>query len=121
MPLIAVQNLRREYRRGVPVLDGVTFAMEQGEVVGLLGRNGAGKTTLLRILMGMIQSQGGEVRLFGMEPRVQPVEIKKRTGFVAEDQVFPPHLRIGDLIEFHQALFPNWDAAMEQELMERFR
>ncbi|MBI4909964.1 MAG: ABC transporter ATP-binding protein [Acidobacteria bacterium] len=120
MQILQINNVVRAYRRGVPVLDGTSFAVEKGEVVGLLGRNGAGKTTLLRILMGMIKPQSGAVRVFGMDPQLQPVEIKRRTGFVAEDQVYPPLCRASELLLFHRSLYAGWDNAMEDELVSRF-
>ena len=58
-------------------------------MVGLLGRNGAGKTTLIRIAMGMLYPHGGSVRVFGLSPIEDPVAVKKRVGYVAEDQVLP--------------------------------
>jgi len=89
-PILEFSNLVRSFKRNVPVLNGVTFALEAGEVAGLLGRNGAGKTTLIRIAMGMLFPHGGSVRVFGESPAVNPVGIKRRIGYVAEDQVLPP-------------------------------
>ena len=88
------------------MLNGVTFNMAEGETIGLLGRNGAGKTTLLRIAMGMIYPHGGSVRVFGLSPTEQPVAVKKRVGYVAEDQVLPCGSTIGELVAFHRYLFP---------------
>jgi ABC-2 type transport system ATP-binding protein len=102
------------------VLNGVTCALQAGEVVGLIGRNGAGKTTLLKIAMGMLHPHAGQVRVFGLSPTERPVDVKKRIGYVAEDQVLPPNASIGDLIDFHRHLFPQWDAALQQRLVERF-
>ena len=74
MSVVEFQNIHRAYRRGKDVLDGVSFSVESGEVVGLLGKNGAGKTTLIRIAMGMLAPQQGQVRVFGEDPREKPVE-----------------------------------------------
>ena len=102
------------------MLDGISFAMTKGEVVGLVGRNGAGKTTLLRTAMGMLAPHAGRVRVFGLSPAEDPVEVKKRIGYVAEDQVLPPSSSIAELISFHSWLFPNWDRCLERDLLERF-
>lgn len=103
--VLEFNNISRSYRKGVPVLDGVTFSVAPGEVVGLLGRNGAGKTTLIRIAMGMLFPHGGSVRVFGLSPTDEPVAVKKRVGYVAEDQVLPARLTIAELIDFHRYLF----------------
>ncbi|QOY90064.1 ABC transporter ATP-binding protein [Paludibaculum fermentans] len=113
-------GVERAYKQGVPVLDGITFSMAAGEVAGLLGRNGAGKTTLIRIAMGMLKPQAGQVRVFGLDPARDAVEIKRRLGFVAEDQVLPAWARVQELIDFHRYLFPRWDEALERQLAERF-
>lgn len=120
-PILEFQNISRSYKPGVPVLNGVNFGMEPGEVVGLVGRNGAGKTTLLRIAMGMLVPHTGRVRVFGLSPTDEPVEVKKRVGYVAEDQVLPPGSTVADLISFHAYLFPNWDRGLERDLLDRFR
>ena len=119
-PILEFRDIERSFKRNVPVLNGVTFAMEAGEVVALLGRNGAGKTTLIRIAMGMLHPHGGSVRVFGASPTEDPVAIKRRIGYVAEDQVLPPGSRIAELIALHRYLFPRWDGALEQQLMDRF-
>jgi ABC-2 type transport system ATP-binding protein len=120
MKVAEFDQIRRAYRRGVNVLDGVSFSIEAGQVVGLLGKNGAGKTTLIRIAMGMIEPQHGKVRLFGMDPREHPIEIKRRVGYVSEDQILPPFLKVSEVIDLHRGLFPTWDDAMAIELARRF-
>ncbi len=118
--ILEFRDLVRGFKAGVPVLNGVSFALGEGEVVGLLGRNGAGKTTLIRIAMGMLHAQSGSVRVFGASPEEDPVAIKRRIGYVAEDQVLPPGSRISELTALHRFLFPRWDGALEAQLLERF-
>ena len=109
-PLLEFRDITRSFKSDVPVLDGVTFSMQEGEVAGLLGRNGAGKTTLIRIAMGMLYPHGGSVRVFGESPNEDPVAIKRRIGYVAEDQVLPASSTIHEVIALHRYLFPRWDA-----------
>jgi ABC-2 type transport system ATP-binding protein len=89
-------------------------------VVALLGRNGAGKTTLLRVAMGMLRASAGSVRVLGLDPRRQPVELKRRIGYVAEEQVLPTDLSIAAVLDLHRQLFPTWDRDLEARLRERF-
>jgi ABC-2 type transport system ATP-binding protein len=119
-PILEFHGITRSFKRGVPVLDGVTFSMQPGEVTGLLGRNGAGKTTLIRIAMGMLYPHAGSARVFGLSPQTDPVSIRQRVGYIAEDQVLPARSRVADIIALHRRLFARWDSAMERELMGRF-
>ncbi|MBI4873577.1 MAG: ABC transporter ATP-binding protein [Acidobacteria bacterium] len=102
------------------MLRSVSFSVEPGEVVGLLGRNGAGKTTLIRIAMSLLEAQEGRVRALGLDPRQDAVAMKRRVGYGSEEQILPPNLRVDEMIGFHRALFPTWDAELERQVRERF-
>lgn len=119
-PILEFHDVARSFKQGTPVLDGVTFSMREEEIVGLLGRNGAGKTTLIHIAMGMLFPHAGTVRVFGLSPTLNPVAVKKRIGYVAEDQVLPATSKIAELTAFHRYLFPTWDQSLEQQLLDRF-
>jgi len=120
MKILELENIHRSYERGVKVLAGVDLDLEPGEVVGLLGANGAGKTTLIRIAMGLLLPQQGRVRVLGMEHDRDSVEIKRRVGYVSEDQILPPFLRVGDVVELYRSLYPSWDLDLETRLAQRF-
>ncbi len=120
MNVMEFDGVRRAYVRGTDVLDGVSFSVARGDVVGLLGKNGAGKTTLMRIAMGMIEPQEGTVRIFGLDPRKEPLEVKRRVGYVSEDQILPPFLKVQEVVDLHRGLFPTWDDRMARDLAERF-
>ena len=120
MSVLEFNDVHRAFVDGVDVLDGIGFSVEPGEVVGLLGKNGAGKTTLLNIAMGMIEPQQGTVRVFGLDPRRDSVEVKRRIGYVSEEQILPAFMSVEKVVELHRSLFPGWDDAMARELLERF-
>jgi ABC-2 type transport system ATP-binding protein len=120
MSVVDFNGLHRAYKKGVDVLKGVTFSVGSSEVVGLLGKNGAGKTTLIRIAMGMLEAQQGTVRIFDMDPREKPLEVKRRVGYVSEDQILPPFLKVSEVVDLHRGLFPNWDDEMAKKLSQRF-
>jgi ABC-2 type transport system ATP-binding protein len=119
-PVLEFLNVSRSYKKGVPVLRGVSFTVGEGEIAGLLGRNAAGKTTLIHTAMGLLSPDGGSVRVFGLSPTENPVEVKRRIGFVSEDQVLPPGSTVAELIAFHRYLFASWDEGLERQLLERF-
>jgi ABC-2 type transport system ATP-binding protein len=120
MSVLEFHDIHRAFVRGEQVLDGVSFSLQPGEVVSLLGRNGAGKTTLLHIAMGMLAPQQGAVRVFGLDPRQQPLEVKRRVGFVSEEQILPSFLRVQDVIDLHRGLFPTWDDDLARQLGDQF-
>jgi len=120
MNVVEFQTISRAYKKGVDVLKGVTFSVGPGEVVGLLGKNGAGKTTLIRIAMGMLETEHGSVRIFGLDPREKPLDVKRRVGYVSEDQILPPFLRVNEVIDLHRGLFPGWDDDLARELSQKF-
>jgi len=120
MNAVEFKNIHRAYRKGEDVLRGLDLEIPAGQVVGLLGKNGAGKTTLLRIAMGMLEAQRGEVRVFGLDPRREPLEVKRRVGYVSEEQILPDFLRTRDLLELHRQLYPRWDEDLARQLSAQF-
>ena len=120
MTIVDFNNVHRAYTQGTDVLAGVTFSIESGQVVGLLGKNGAGKTTLLRIAMGMIDAQQGAVQIFGLDPRIQPIDVKSRVGYVSEEQILPLYLRVDQVIALHKGIFSTWDDELARSMIDRF-
>jgi ABC-2 type transport system ATP-binding protein len=120
MKVLEMRGVSRAYEKGVDVLADLDLTVEQGEVIGLLGRNGAGKTTLLRLAMGMLEPQQGEVRVFGCDPREDPIAVKRRVGYVSEDQTLPGFLTVDQTVDLHRRLYPNWDDDLARELSSRF-
>ncbi|OZD75116.1 ABC transporter [Rhodococcus sp. 05-339-2] len=89
-PLV-ITDLAKTYSNGFRAVDGVSFKVKQGQVLGLLGPNGAGKTTTLRMLMGLITPTGGDIRVFGH--KVTPgAPVLSRLGSFVEGSGFLPHL-----------------------------
>jgi len=121
MNVLELRGVTRAYEKGVNVLDNVDLTVAQGEVIGLLGRNGAGKTTLLRIAMGLLEPQGGSVSVLGLDPRQQPLDVKRQVGYVSEDQTLPSFLSVTEAIDLHRRLYPGWDDALAHELSSRFQ
>ena len=88
---VSIRGLVKEYRGGYRAVDGVSFRVERGQVVGLLGPNGAGKTTALRVLVGLITPTEGEVHVFG-QPVIPGAPVLARIGAFIEGPGFLPHL-----------------------------
>ena len=75
--MLNVQGLRTGYGR-IPILNGVSFTVNEGEFIGILGHNGMGKTTLLKALMGFLPATGGLVRLGGETVRASDIRLMRR-------------------------------------------
>jgi ABC-2 type transport system ATP-binding protein len=88
---IVISQLEKVYSDGYRAVDGISFRVERGQVLGLLGPNGAGKTTTLRVLMGLILPTAGEIRVFG-EQVVPGAAVLSRLGAFVEGPGFLPHL-----------------------------
>ena len=88
---VVVDGLVKEYSDGYRAVDGVSFDVQAGQVVGLLGPNGAGKTTALRVLVGLTRPTSGEVKIFG-EPIKAGAPVLARVGAFIEGPGFLPHL-----------------------------
>ncbi|MEO3812697.1 alpha/beta fold hydrolase [Sphaerisporangium sp. B11E5] len=88
---LEITGLTKRYRDGELAVDGLSFRVERGQVLGLLGPNGAGKTTTMRMLMGLIHPDAGEIRVFG-HPVAPGAPVLSRLGCFVEGPGFLPHL-----------------------------
>jgi len=82
--MIEVSHLSKSYR-DLKAVDDVSFQVQSGEILGFLGPNGAGKTTTMRILTGVLPPSSGSVKVSGFDVFEQPLEVKKRIGYLPEN------------------------------------
>jgi len=118
--MIEVQNLTKRYGQHV-ALDGVSFSVGWGEVVGFLGPNGAGKSTTMRILTTFMAATSGSVRVGGDCVFENPMRVRERIGYMPENNPLPTDLRAGDYLKFRAQLkrLANGDSANRiAEVME---
>jgi ABC-2 type transport system ATP-binding protein len=100
-PAVWCSGLRKRYRRQTAV-DGVSFIVDRGEVVGLLGPNGAGKTSVIKILLGLVRPDAGEVLLLG-RPAGDP-HARARVGYLPELFRYQPWLTAAEVLALHVRL-----------------
>jgi ABC-2 type transport system ATP-binding protein len=86
-------------------VDGLTFEVPAGQIVGFLGPNGAGKTTTLKMLTGMLEPTSGTARICGFDLREHPIEVKRRIGFVPESGAVFESLTGLEYLEMVAALY----------------
>jgi len=97
--VIEVQNLTKRYGR-VTAVDDISFRVERGEILGFLGPNGAGKTTTMRILTGYMPATEGKALVAGFDVFDQPIEAKRRTGYLPETPPLYPDMTVHEYLSF---------------------
>jgi ABC-2 type transport system ATP-binding protein len=93
MQMIEVKNLTKRYRDRVAI-DHLNFSVNQGEILGFLGPNGAGKTTTMKILAGYLPASEGTAKVAGFDVFEQPMEVKRRIGYLPEVPPLYPELTV---------------------------
>jgi ABC-2 type transport system ATP-binding protein len=110
MPVVEVRDLRKSYG-STRAVDGVSFAVEPGEIFGLLGPNGAGKTTTVEIVEGLRVPDSGEVRVLGVDWRRASAHdtraLKSRIGVQLQTTGLYPRLTVREVIDLFRTFFPG--------------
>ncbi len=107
-PAIEFTDVCKSFRKQ-EVLRKTTFRVERGRTFAFLGRNAAGKTTAISIMMGLLNRDSGTVRVLGLDPATHPVEVRRRVGYLAEDQTMYGWMRCEEILRFMAPFYPTWD------------
>ena len=103
LPIIEVLNLKKKYGN-IEALNGISFSIGKGEIVGFLGPNGAGKSTTLKILSGLIPADSGEAKVCGVDLAEEEGQVRNHIGYLAENNPLPEDLRVIEYIKFRGLL-----------------
>ncbi|AZM80037.1 ABC transporter ATP-binding protein [Streptomyces sp. KPB2] len=106
MPVIEVTDLRKSYG-GRPVVDGVSFAVEEGEIFGVLGPNGAGKTTTVECVEGLRVPDAGRVRVTGLDPVADHRRVAEVLGAQLQQSELQAKLTVREALELYAAFHPK--------------
>ena len=101
--MIEVSNLTKRYAGRTAVAD-ISFTVARGEIVGLLGPNGAGKSTTMRILSCFLPATSGTVRVAGFDVFHDSDEVRRRIGFMPENNPLYPEMRVREYLKFRARL-----------------
>ena len=118
MKLLKVENICKEYP-GFS-LKNVSFAIEQGTIMGFIGRNGAGKTTVLKSVMNMVHTTSGKIEFFGWDLLEHENEIKQRIGYAGGAVDYYKKKKISELLHITKRFYKNWDDVVCKKYMDLF-
>lgn len=116
--MIDVEQLTRTYD-SFTAIDSLSFRVEKGEILGLVGPNGAGKTTTLRCIVGVLPPSSGDVRIDGWSIRTDPIEAKRRIGFMPDEPRLFEHLTLWEHLQFVARIYAV--AEFEERALELVR
>lgn len=117
MPAVVVSDLRKRYK-DVLAVDGVSFAVEEGEIFGILGPNGAGKTTTLEMIEGLRRPDAGSVSVLGIDVTRDARPVKERIGVQLQAVALIPNLTVWETLDMFSGLYAH--RADPNALLERF-
>ncbi len=113
--VIEVGGLTKNYG-GIQAVDDVSFAVETGEIFGIVGPNGAGKTTAIECVEGLRHPDSGMVRVLGLDPSDR-LRLTERVGIQLQEAALPPHLKVGEALRLFASFYAR--SADPEALLER--
>lgn len=118
MNVLEVRELRKTYPAFT--LKDVSLDVPQGAIVGFIGRNGAGKSTTLKSVLGLVHSDSGTVRAFGLDYAANEAAIRRRIGVVLGGIDFYPKKKVGVITDVTRRFYSNWDEDKYRHYLELF-
>lgn len=119
-PAIRIDDLTYAYRRAEAVRH-LNLTVEPGKCYGLFGRNGAGKTTTMKCMLNLLRPQHGRIRVFGIDPAVEEVSVKRRLAYVPDQVAFYPWMTLRETLDYLASFRDRWNRDTEGNLLDRFR
>lgn len=117
--VITLENINKNFGK-LKALNNVSLEVKKGEVHGFLGPNGAGKSTTIRVLLGLLKSDSGNIKLFGGDPWKEAAQLHRQLAYVPGDVSLWPDLTGGEAIDVLAKLRDNFDEERRKRLIERF-
>ena len=118
MKILEIKELRKEYPGFL--LDNVSFDVEEGSIMGFIGRNGAGKTTTIKSVLNLVHADGGSVLFEGQDLWTNETESKKQIGLVLGEFNFYKRKKLRSIAAVTKRFYPEWDEDTYQTLLKRF-
>jgi len=116
--VLEVTNLCKKYPKFS--LNNVSFSVDQGTIMGFIGRNGAGKTTTIKSLLHFVHPDSGVINFFGKNFTECEAEIKERVGYAGGSNVYYQRKKIKDIVAVTKLFYSNWDDEEYRKYMKKF-
>lgn len=116
--MIEISGLTKRFGRK-QVLDGVDLSVPRGSIFGFLGLNGSGNTTTIRAMLGLLRPDGGTCRVAGVDPARDSVEVRRRVGYMAENQTMYGWMTVARIIDWCGRFYPKWDEELAAQLRDQ--
>lgn len=116
--ILEIKNLTKEYKNFK--LDNISFVIPKGFIMGFIGENGSGKTTTIKLIMNLLQRDGGKIRVFGKDNVKNEREIKEKIGFVYDDCFYYENLSIKDNGKIISGFYKQWDWNVFNNYLRKF-
>ncbi len=119
-PIIRCENITHYYGQRL-IYEDLSFEVQKGKILGLLGKNGTGKTTIINILNGYLKPHAGECFLFGENIKTMKPSTKSRIGLLLEGHVQHNYFNVVQIEKYYRDFYPNWKSEPYWELMSRLK
>ena len=117
-PVLEVKGLTKEFRDFR--LNSIDITLERGYIMGFIGPNGAGKSTTIKLLLNLLKKDGGDIRIFGLDPVKHENEIKNKIGFVFDENYYYEDLTIGEMKSIVAPFYKAWDNGVFARYLKNF-
>lgn len=101
-------------------LKDISMTVKKGFITGFIGGNGVGKSTTIKLIMNLLQPDSGSISIFGLDHKEHEKEIKRRIGFVFDENIFYAHLTLAEMKEMIRPCYMNWDDSLFNHYVEIF-
>ncbi len=116
---IEVVEVSKKYPSGFEIKD-LSFEIKKGYVTGLIGKNGAGKTTIMKLILDIIHTDKGGIKIFEKDVKSGKYNINEDIGIVIEDMFFPDELKVSDLDIVLKGILKKWDSDLFYKYTDKF-
>ncbi|QDT67189.1 putative ABC transporter ATP-binding protein YxlF [Planctomycetes bacterium MalM25] len=118
-PAIETIGVAKSFGKKLVVRD-VSLKVEPGQTYAFLGRNGEGKTTTIRMLLGLLKPDEGSIQVAGCDPATDPLTLRDRVGYLAEDQTMYGWMTVDEIVRFVAPFYSRWDHDLARRYLDEF-